>query len=138
MKLKLSWWWFIAPSYLTLWTIVFSIWNLIDGFGMMEAFGVDVGKPTEFIMLNSASRYLAIGVGMILGIWVFRTFHSILTALLIRLAMDLGDLYSGFAGGLIQDFSGLFQCFIMFLLPNIFAIATLRRFEKSNTHSDDT
>ncbi|HBE68486.1 MAG TPA: hypothetical protein DDW52_10100 [Planctomycetaceae bacterium] len=46
---------------------------------MLDAFGVDIGEPAEFIMLNSAARYVAIGVGMLTGIWVFRTYHSIMT-----------------------------------------------------------
>mgnify|MGYP001803613096 CR=1 FL=1 len=62
---------------------------------MMEAFGIDTGGASEFIMLNSASRYVAIGIGMIVGIWVFKTYHSILIVLLIRLSMDVLDLVSG-------------------------------------------
>ena len=127
MKIKLKWWWYLTPAYLTIWSVVFSSWNLIDGPGMMQAFGVDIGAPTSFIMLNSASRYVAIAVGMILGIWVFRTFHSILTVLLIRLVMDLLDLYSGLAAGLIDDSAGIVQSFIMFILPNLFAIVMLLR-----------
>lgn len=133
MKLELKWWWFIAPAYLTLWTIVFSTWNLLDGYGMMDAFGVDIGEPAEFIMLNSAARYVAIGVGMLTGIWVFRTYHSIMTALLIRLAMDVGDLYSGLATGIISEATSVIQCIVMFLIPNLFAIVTLRWFAKTNS-----
>ena len=131
MRLRLKWWWYIAPAYLTGWTTIFSLWNLIDGSGMMKVFGVDIGEPTPFIMLNSASRYVAIALGMILGIWVFRTFHSILTVLLIRLMMDLLDLYSGLVTGLIDSPVGIVQSCIMFILPNLFAILTLLKFRQN-------
>lgn len=125
MKIKLKWWWYIAPAYLTLWTIAFSLWNFVDGQGMMDAFGVDTGGASQFIMINSAARYIAIGVGMILGIWIFRTFHSILTALWVRLSMDFLDLYAGLETGLIQDVNGVIQSLLMFIIPNLFAIFTL-------------
>ncbi|MEJ8563137.1 hypothetical protein QTO30_19255 [Yoonia sp. GPGPB17] len=125
MRLRLPFWWYIAPAYLTLWTICFSLWNFVDGNGMMIAFGVDTGGASDFIMLNSAARYIAIGVAMILGIWVFRTFASILTALVTWLVMDLLDLVAGLQTGLITDGIGVAQSFIMFLGPNLFAIATL-------------
>ena len=125
MKTDLKWWWYIAPGYLTLWTITFSMWSLIDGNGMMLAFNVDTGGASDFIMLNSASRYVAIGTGMIIGIWIFRTYQSILTALIIRLVMDLLDLYSGLMTGLIVDTTGVLQSLAMFILPNLLAIYTL-------------
>lgn len=125
MRLVLPFWWYIAPAYLTLWTICFSLWNFVDGNGMMSAFGVDTGGASDFIMLNSAARYIAIGVAMVLGIWVFRTFTSILTALATRLVMDLLDLAAGFQTGLIADGLGIAQSFVMFLGPNLFAIVTL-------------
>ena len=125
MRLTLPFWWYIAPAYLTLWTICFSLWNFVDGNGMMAAFGIDTGGASDFIMLNSAARYIAIGVAMVLGIWVFRTFAAILTALAARLAMDLLDLVAGLQTGLISDSIGVAQSLIMFLAPNIFAIATL-------------
>ena len=127
MKMKLKWWWYIAPGYLTLWTIAFSLWNLADAEGMMTAFGVDTGGASEFIMLNSAARYVAIGIGMIFGIWIFRTFHSTLTALIIRLVMDLLDLYSGLKAGLIVDGGGVIQSLLMFIVPGLLAIYTLVR-----------
>lgn len=68
MRLRLPLWWYIAPVYLTLWTLCFSLWNFVDGNGMMAAFGVDTGGASDFIMLNSAARYAAIGVAMVLGI----------------------------------------------------------------------
>lgn len=125
MRPKLSWWWYIAPAYLTAWTVAFSLWNLIDGTGMMVAFGVEIGTPAEFIMLNSAGRYVALASAMLAGIWIFRTYASIMTALLARLVMDLLDLYAGLATGLIAGGSGVVQSFGMFLLPNLFAIVTL-------------
>jgi len=125
MRLSLPLWWNITPAYLTLWTICFSLWSFVDGNGMMAAFGVDTGGASDFIMLNSAARYIAIGVAMTLGIWVFRTIASILTALATRLAMDLLDLVAGLQTGLIKDGAGIAQSFIMFLGPNLFAIATL-------------
>ena len=124
-KLKLKWWWYITPTYLTLWTLVFSIWNLVDGVGMFQAFKVDIGSPAEFIMINSAARYFAIGIGMALGIFVFRTFSSILTALAVRFTMDILDLYAGLKTGLILDASGVIQSFLMFLLPCLLAIFLL-------------
>ncbi len=131
LKLKISWWWYLIPGYLTLWTIAFSIWSIVDGYGMMEAFQVDTGGASEFIMLNSAARYLAISVAMIAGIWVFGTYSSILTALLTRLTMDVLDLYAGLATGLIQDVSGVVQSLLMFLIPNLIAVIWLVRIRKS-------
>jgi len=132
MKTTLKWWWYLLPAYLTLWSIVFSCWNLIDGNGMMEAFGIDTGGASEFIMLNSASRYVAIAIGMIVGIWVFKTFHSILTALIIRLTMDLLDLYSGLQAEIIQYPSGVIQSIGMFILPNAISILLLIRINQNN------
>ena len=127
MKLKLKWWWYILPAYLTLWSVGFSLWNLVDANGMMESFQIDTGGATEFIMLNSASRYVAIALGMVLGIWVFRTFHAMLLALLVRLSMDMLDLYSGLQAGIITDFSGVLQSLTMFLLPGVLSIFLLIR-----------
>ncbi|WP_131802802.1 hypothetical protein [Cognatiyoonia sediminum] len=73
-------------------------------------------------MLNSAARYVAIGVAMVLGIWVFTTFGSIITALCTRLTMDLLDLFSGLQTGLITDAVGDAQSFALFLIPNTLAI----------------
>lgn len=125
MRFSLPIWWYIAPAYLTLWTICFSLWNFFDGNGMMSAFGVDTGGASDFIMLNSAARYIAIGVAMVLGIWVFRTFASIVTALAARLVMDGLDLVAGLQTGLISDGLGIAQSFLMFLGPNLFALVTL-------------
>ena len=125
MKLQLKWWWYILPGYLTLWSLVFSVWNLMDGQGMMESYGINTGGASDFIMLNSASRYVAIAIGMVLGIWIFRTFHSIIVALIIRVTMDLLDLYSGLQTGVIQDFPGIVQSLLMFVLPNILSIFML-------------
>lgn len=125
MRLSLPIWWYLAPAYLTLWTIGFGLWNFIDGNGMMAAFGVDTGGASDFIMLNSAARYLAIAVCMVLGIWVFRTYAAILTALATRLSMDVLDLVAGLQTGLIAGAGGVARSFGMFLLPNLFAIVTL-------------
>jgi len=127
MKLKLKWWWYILPAYLTLWSVGFSLWNLADGEGMMKAFGIDTGGASTFIMLNSASRYVAIAVGMIVGIWILRTYSAILTALIIRLTMDILDLYSGVQADIIQDATGVLQSLLMFLIPNIVSIWLLIR-----------
>ncbi|MEO0881727.1 MAG: hypothetical protein AAFY34_03245 [Pseudomonadota bacterium] len=126
MRPQLTWWWYIAPAYLTAWTVGFSAWNLIDGTGMMSTFGVDIGAPTAFIMLNSAGRYVALAAAMLVGIWIFRTYASIMTALIARLVMDALDLYAGLATGLIVDAIGVLQSVGMFLLPNLFAIVTLQ------------
>ena len=123
-------WWVIFPAYLTLWTVGFSLYSYIDGNGMMEAFGIDTGGASDFIMLNSAGRYLALAVAMVVGIWIFRTFHSILTALLARLSMDIMDLVAGIQVGVISDFSGVLQSFLMFLLPNLIAIWFLQKATK--------
>ena len=125
MRLKLKWWWYIAPAYLTLWTVAFSLWSLIDGNGMMAAFGVDTGGASDFIMFNSGARYVAIAVAMVLGIWVFGTFASILTVLVTRLTMDVLDLVAGLQTGLITDATGVAQSLAMFLLPGAFAIISL-------------
>ncbi|MDW3195301.1 MAG: hypothetical protein R8G66_23195 [Cytophagales bacterium] len=131
MRLQLKWWWYLLPGYLTLWTVAFSIWSFVDGQGIMEAFQVETGGASEFIMLNSAARYLAIAVAMILGIWVFRTYSSILTALLTRFTMDVLDLYAGWQTGLIVDVTGVIQSLLMFLLPNLIAIIWLVKVKKS-------
>jgi len=95
---------------------------------MMKAFGVDTGGASSFIMLNSAGRYIALAVAMVGGIWVFRTFSSIMTALLARLGMDILDLIAGWQTGIITDFLGVTQSFLMFLLPNLLSIWLLIRF----------
>ncbi|MGD1893153.1 MAG: hypothetical protein ACFB15_21520 [Cyclobacteriaceae bacterium] len=127
MKLKLKWWWYILPAYLTLWSTSFSLWSLLDSEGMMAIFGIDTGGSTAFILLNSASRYVAIAVGMVVGVWIFRTFYSILTALIVRLTMDILDLYSGLQAGVIESVDGIFQSAFMFLLPNLISIFLLIR-----------
>ena len=129
MKLSIKWWWYLLPAYLTLWSVTFSLWNLLDGPGMMTSFGIDTGGASAFIMLNSAARYVAIAIGMVIGIWIFRTFHAILLALIIRLIMDLLDLYAGLQAGVIEDISGVIQSGLMFLAPNIISILWLYRFK---------
>ncbi len=126
---SVPWWWYILPAYLTLWTLIFSIYSLIDGQGLMESFGIDTGGASEFILLNSGGRYLALAVAMILGILVFRTFSSTITALLARLAMDLLDLWAGLQAGVIADTSGVIQSFLMFLLPNFISLWFIIRFK---------
>ena len=135
MKIKLKWWWYILPAYLTLWTIAFSLWNLMDGNGMMEAFGVDTGGASPFIMLNSAGRYVSIAVAMVLGIWVFSTFHSILLALLVRLTMDVLDLGIGLQTGLVEGAGGVIQSLLMFIVPNIISLFFLFRLNKVLTEN---
>jgi len=120
-------WWFIIPAYLTLWSLVFSTYNYVDGNGMMEAFGINTGGASDFIMLNSAGRYIALALAMVLGIWVFRTYHSILTALYTRLTMDGLDLVVGLQTGIITDGSGVVQSFLMFLAPNLISIYLIIR-----------
>ena len=121
-------WWFILPSYLTLWSIGFSLYNFFDGNGMMQAFGIDTGGASDFIMLNSAGRYVALAIGMILGIWIFRTFSSLLLTLLVRLSMDVLDLIAGLQTGVIIDSMGVVQSFLMFLIPNLVSIYFLIKF----------
>ena len=135
MKIKLKWWWYILPAYLTLWTMAFSLWNLMDGNGMMEAFGVDTGGASPFIMLNSAGRYVSIAVAMVLGIWVFSTFHSILLALLVRLTMDVLDLGIGLQTGLVEGAGGVIQSLLMFIIPNIISLFLLFRLYKVPTEN---
>lgn len=127
---KIPNWWFILPAYLTLWTLLFSVYNFVDGNGMMETFGIDTGGASDFILLNSAGRYIALAVAMILGIWIFRTFKTILTVLLARLVMDILDLVAGLQAGIIVDTTGVIQSFLMFLLPNLMSIWLLFRFKK--------
>ena len=136
MKLKLKWWWYILPAYLTLWSVGFSFWNLFDGVGMMNAFGIDTGGASDFIMLNSAARYVAIALGMIVGIWLFGTYSSILTVLIIRLVMDVLDLYAGLQAGIIQDASGVIQSLLMFLVPNLLAIISINRLHKKSLRQE--
>ncbi|MEM6804215.1 MAG: hypothetical protein AAF696_22615 [Bacteroidota bacterium] len=126
---KLPLWYWIFPAYLTLWTLLFSLYNLVDGNGMMEAFGIDTGGASDFIMLNSAGRYVALAVAMLVGIWLIRSFGSMLTALLARLSMDILDLWAGLSTGVIQDSMGVLQSFLMFLLPNLIAIGLLFRYK---------
>ena len=127
-SIKLPLWWFILPAYLTLWTIGFSLYNLVDGNGMMKAFGIETGGASDFIMLNSAGRYLALAVVMLRGILVFRTYRTILIALAARLAMDILDLVAGLKTGVISDSTEVVQSFLMFLLPNLISIFLLARF----------
>jgi hypothetical protein len=132
---KIPKWWFILPAYLTLWTLLFSVYNFVDGNGMMEAFGIDTGGASDFILLNSAGRYIALAVAMILGIWIFRTFSAILTVLLARLVMDILDLVAGLQAGIIVDATGVVQSFLMFLLPNLISIWLLYRFKRKSQTS---
>ena len=99
----------------------------------MAAFDIDTGGASDFIMLNSAGRYMALGVAMVAGIWVFRTFSSILTALLARLGMDVLDLVAGLQAAIIVDATGIVQSFLMFLLPNLISIWLLFRFKRRST-----
>ncbi len=125
-------WWYLLPAYLTLWTVSFSLYSFFDGHGMMEAFGIETGGASDFIMLNSAGRYIALAVALTTGIWIFRTFSSILTALLTRLSMDTLDLIAGLQTGIITDATGVLQSFVMFLLPNLISIWFLFRYRKNN------
>ena len=95
---------------------------------MMQAFGIDTGGASDFIMLNSAGRYVALAITMILGIWIFRTFSSLLLALLTRLSMDVLDLIAGLQTGVIIDVMGVVQSFLMFLIPNLVSIYFLIKF----------
>ena len=97
---------------------------------MMDAFGIDTGGASDFIMLNSAGRYLALATAMLLGIWILRTFSSILTALMARLVMDVFDLMAGIQAGVIVDATSVIQSLLMFLLPNLVSIWLLFRFRK--------
>lgn len=99
----------------------------------MDAFGINTGGASAFIMLNSAGRYIALAIALIFGIWVFRSFFSILTALLARLGMDVLDLIVGLKTEIIADFTGVIQSFLMFLLPNIISIWLLIRFKNKST-----
>lgn len=99
----------------------------------MDAFGMNTGGASAFIMLNSAGRYIALAIALIFGIWVFRSFFSILTALLARLGMDVLDLIVGLKTEIIADFTGVIQSFLMFLLPNIISIWLLIRFKNKST-----
>nr|WP_299344404.1 hypothetical protein [Allomuricauda sp.] len=130
---KLPVWWYIIPAYLTAWTMIFSIYGYFDGAGMMKAFGINPGNGNEFILLNSAGRYFALGIAMILGIWVFRTFHSILTALFARFAMDVIDLVAGLQTNIITDFTGVVQSCLMFLLPNLITIYFVIKYTTKKT-----
>lgn len=129
-------WWFILPAYLTLWTIGFSIYNLLDGNGMMRAFGIDTGGASDFIMMNSGGRYVALALAMFLGIWIFKTYRAMLVVLLARLAMDILDLYAGLRTGIIMDTTGVVQSILMFLLPNLISIALLIRFYNKQTRPE--
>ncbi|MEM6629076.1 MAG: hypothetical protein AAF694_05365 [Bacteroidota bacterium] len=130
MRLNIS---HLFLTYITLWSICFSLYNYIDGDGMMDAFGINTGGASAFIMLNSAGRYIALAIALIFGIWVFRSFFSILTALLARLGMDVLDLIVGLKTEIIADFTGVIQSFLMFLLPNIISIWLLIRFKNKST-----
>ncbi len=131
--IQLPFWWFILPAYLTLWTVGFSLYSLVDGNGMMQVFGIDTGGASDFIMLNSSGRYIALAVAMLLGIWIFRTCRAILVALLARLAMDILDLVAGLQTQVISDATGVVQSFLMFLLPNLISIFLLMRFYNKQT-----
>ncbi|MEM7028688.1 MAG: hypothetical protein AAF629_03765 [Chloroflexota bacterium] len=119
---KIPIWVLIYPALLTLWSIVFAVWFIVDGAGAFEAFGIPT-QAEPFILQTSASRYLGIAAAMVLGIWVFRTPKSILTALLARLTMDIFDTVAGFRTGMLSpDLVGFIQPFLMFLGPNLFTI----------------
>ena len=54
-----------------------------------------------------------------------------MTALIIRLTMDILDLYAGLTSGLIDHPIGVIQSMLMFILPNLFAIASLIQLKKT-------
>ena len=119
--LSLPWWWYILPAYLSIWSLVFGIWNFVDGTGMFKAFKINFKSQSvvdAFIIKNSAARYLGIAAALILGIWVFQTSEAVLTALIARLAMDALDLIAGLQTGLLEKpIPGAIQSSGMFLAP---------------------
>ncbi|MEM7127603.1 MAG: hypothetical protein AAF702_14820 [Chloroflexota bacterium] len=120
---KIPWWLLIYPALLTLWSIGFALWFLVDSVGAFATFGIPT-QAEPFILQSSAARYLGIAVAMILGIWIFRTPKSVLTGLIVRLTMDIFDTVAGFRTGLLDpNLMGFLQPFIMFLGPNLFTIA---------------
>lgn len=129
-------WALFYPALLTLWSIVFAIWFVIDGAGAFETFGIPT-QAEPFILQTSASRYLGIAAAMVLGIWIFRTPKSILTVLLARLVMDIFDTVAGFRTGMLEpNLSGFLQPFIMFLGPNLFTIGYIWYLDRKAMHNE--
>lgn len=122
-------WWYLFPLYLTGWSLIFGSWNFVNGQGMFKSFGMEfeVNTPVdEFILKNSAARYLGIGAALLVGVWLIGTPSAIFTALIARLVMDILDLVSGLQTGTIGNpVTGTIQSFLMFLLPNLIAIALI-------------
>ncbi len=120
----------MLPVYLTAWSLAFGIWGFVDGAAMFDSFSIPAHSTTmhdQFILQNSAARYLGIAAALVVGIFVFRTRGSIVTALAARGVMDILDLVAGLRTGLLEaPVWGVFQSFAMFLLPNLLAIALLR------------
>ncbi len=126
-ELSVQWWWYLLPGYLTIWSIIFGSWNFINGQAMFKAFKIefDVSSIADsFIVKNSAARYIGIAAAMIVGIWLIGTPETIFTALVARLVMDIFDLIAGLQTGLLENkVTGSIQSFLMFILPNLIAIA---------------
>ncbi|MBV7328815.1 hypothetical protein KFU94_11250 [Chloroflexi bacterium TSY] len=122
---KIPNWLLIYPALLTLWSIGFSIWFLVDSVGAFATFGIPT-QAEPFILQTSASRYLGIAMAMALGIWIFRTLKSVLTGLIVRLTMDIFDTVAGFRTSMLDpNLMGFLQPFVMFLGPNLFTIIYL-------------
>lgn len=125
-ELSVAWWWYLFPAYLTIWSVVFGSWNFINGQAMFKAFKINFevnSVADNFVVKNSAARYLGIAAAMIVGIWLIGTPEAIFTALIARLVMDILDLVAGLQTGLLENrVTGSIQSFIMFLLPNLIAL----------------
>ena len=128
-SLPTQWYWYLIPAYLTLWSIGFGLWNFVDGPGMFKQFNLGFEPRNhvgQFILKNSAARYLGIAIALLIGIWLLRSPEAALTALIARLLMDVLDLVAGLQTGTLENpTTGTIQSFLMFLGPNILTIILL-------------
>ena len=127
--LPTQWWWYLIPAYLTLWSIGFGIWNFVDGQGMFKQFQIDFQQTSaanEFVIKNSAARYLGIALALVIGIWLLSTPEAAFTALAARLLMDVLDWVAGLQTGILEKpVTGSIQSFLMFVGPNLLTIVLL-------------
>jgi len=125
--LAVNWWWYLLVGYLTIWSLGFGLWNFVNGQAMFKAFQIEFDVKNgvdEFIIKNSAARYLGIATALIVGVWLIGTPETAFVALMARLVMDIGDWIAGLQTGMLDNVvTGTLQSFAMFLAPNLIAIA---------------
>ena len=96
---------------------------------MFKQFQIDFQQTSaadEFVIKNSAARYLGIALALVIGIWLLSTPEAAFTALAARLLMDVLDWVAGVQSGILEKpVTGSIQSFLMFVGPNLLTIVLL-------------